>query len=179
MNKNFSKLLSLILRHKPESIKLKLDKNGWANIDELLDLLKKEKNIDLTKLDLDLIVENNDKKRFSYNEDQTKIRANQGHSINIDLELEKKTPPLELYHGTSKKNKDSIIKNGILKGNRNHVHLSSDIETAISVGKRHGEPIVFVINTRKVMGTGKYFYLSKNNVWLVDFIPPECIKLKE
>lgn len=171
MSKEISKILSYALRHKPESLGLNLDKNGWVSVEELFSRLLIVKKISLNQLELDNIVQTNDKKRFSYNEDKTKIRANQGHSIDIDLELTQKTPPEILYHGTAEKNFESILKSGINKGSRHHVHLSQDIETAKSVGSRHGKPIILKINTRLMMSLGYKFYQSNNNVWLVDFIP--------
>ncbi|UZO80658.1 RNA 2'-phosphotransferase [Aquimarina sp. ERC-38] len=173
MNKKIikgSKLISLILRHQPEKIGLTLDNEGWANVEELIRKLNKKKfNIDPD--DLKNIVENNDKKRFTFSDDFTKIRANQGHSINIDLKLEPIIPPEILFHGTAEKNITSIFKKGLLKQNRNYVHLSTDIDTAKKVGMRYGKPIVLKISALKMHQENYKFYLSKNNVWLTDFVP--------
>lgn len=173
-----SKFLSLILRHKPEEVNLKLDKNGWANINELIDKCR-SKGIELNFNQLRIIVETNNKKRFTFNEDFTKIRANQGHSIEVDVKLEEIKPPEFLYHGTSEKNLELILESGIKKMNRLHVHLSSEKITAEKVGQRHGKPIIFIINTNDMYKDGIKFYLSKNNVWLTDYIAPKYIKISD
>jgi len=120
---------------------------------------------------LEEIVRTDEKQRYSFNEDKTLIRANQGHSINVDVELEEKEPPDYLYHGTGKKYVDSISKNGIISKSRLYVHLSSDYETAINVGERHGDPRVYRIRSRDMYKDGYRFYLSKNNVWLTKEVP--------
>jgi putative RNA 2'-phosphotransferase len=172
--KKTSKFLSLILRHQPETIDLILDENGWANVDELREKCSKHK-ISFTLEDLDEVVETNDKKRFIFNEDKTKIRANQGHSIEIDLALKPQQPPEFLYHGTAQNNVESILENGIEKRNRQHVHLSQDKETATKVGMRHGKPLILTIKTGKMFEDGILFYLSENNVWLTDFVDAKYI----
>ncbi|SEW43543.1 putative RNA 2'-phosphotransferase [Chryseobacterium wanjuense] len=172
--KKISKFLSLILRHQPEIINLTLDKNGWANVDELKEKCSKN-NMDFTLEELDEVVENNDKKRFIFNEDKTKIRANQGHSIDIDLALKPQQPPEFLYHGTAQNNVDSILEKGIEKRSRQHVHLSLDKETATKVGMRHGKPVILTIRTGKMYEDGVLFYLSENKVWLTDFIESKYI----
>ena len=172
--KKISKFLSLILRHQPETIDLILDENGWANVDELREKCSKHK-ISFTLEDLDEVVETNDKKRFIFNDDKTKIRANQGHSIEIDLALKPQQPPEFLYHGTAQNNVESILENGIEKRNRQHVHLSQDKETATKVGMRHGKPIILTIKTGKMFEDGILFYLSENNVWLTDFVDAKYI----
>jgi len=168
--KKTSKFLSYVLRHHPELINLNLDENGWANVDELIIKSKRDSYQGLTFEELDEIVETNDKKRFIFNEDKTRIRANQGHSIDINLALIPQKPPEFLYHGTAQSNIDSIFEKGIEKRNRQHVHLSQDIETATKVGMRHGKPIILTINTGKMFDDGIEFYLSENNVWLTDFV---------
>lgn len=160
-----SRLLSLVLRHKPESIGLHIDSNGWAKVDELL----KKANIDMETLE-DVVATNN-KKRFAFNDDKTKIRANQGHSIKVDLELESLKPPNYLYHGTSTRFLKSIYEQGLVAGRRQQVHLSSNSETALNVGSRHGKPIILVIDTKSMFADGYKFYLSQNNVWLTDYVP--------
>ncbi len=180
MDKNtetkLSKYISLLLRHKPETIGLNLDENGWANSDEMIE--KSAKNgINFSKEDLVLIVKNCKKQRFTFNQDETKIRANQGHSIPVNLELKDLKPPDTLYHGTAEQNLESIFKNGIDKRKRNHVHLSNNIETATKVGLRHGKVIVLKINTKQMFCDGCHFYLSKNNVWLCDFIDVKYISI--
>ncbi|MFK7004374.1 RNA 2'-phosphotransferase [Flavobacterium covae] len=173
--KSISKFLSLILRHSPETINLKLDENGWADVEELI--TKSNKNRKALDFEtLQYVVENNDKKRFSFNEDLTKIRANQGHSITIDLELQPQTPPDELYHGTVAKFMDTILKEGLQKMNRQHVHLSKDKETAIKVGNRRGGAIILKINTHQMTKDGYLFYCSDNDVWLTDEVPPKYIQ---
>ncbi|QNN43395.1 RNA 2'-phosphotransferase [Pedobacter roseus] len=173
--KGISKLLSYILRHSPETIKLKLDENGWADVNELI---AKFDLYDLT-LDLELlqyVVENNDKKRFSFNEDKTKIRANQGHSISVELNLNE-TEPLEyLYHGTVEKVLSDIKTQGLQKMSRQHVHLSADKETANKVGGRRGKPVILIVNSGAMHRAGYKFYLSANNVWLTDVVPAEYIE---
>lgn len=170
--KRISKHLSLILRHKPESINISLDSNGWADVNELIDKL----NLNLN--DLKQIVANNDKKRFILSEDFSKIRANQGHSISINLNLEEEAPPLVLYHGTAVKNLDSIKSKGLIKGQRQYVHLSLDQDTALKVGQRYGKPTILKIKAYNMYTQGFKFYLSENKVWLTDHIPPEFITFK-
>lgn len=172
-----SKFLSLILRHKPYLIGLRLDENGWADVDELIEKVRATgKDLDLNTLEH--IVETNDKKRFSFNEDQTKIRANQGHSIGVDLGLKPQVPPDLLYHGTAEKNISSILNIGLHKRNRHHVHLSSNEETAMQVGKRHGKPVIFEVAAGNMFRKGFIFYLSANGVWLVDAVPAEFLELQ-
>jgi len=169
-HKKISKYLSYILRHKPQSIGLKLDANGWANIDELI---AKTTQMELSRQDIEIVVENNSKQRFAIDGD--KIRANQGHSIEVDLALEPQTPPDILYHGTATRFIDSINQNGLLPQSRQHVHLSSDKDTAIEVGKRHGKVVVLEIDCTQMATDGYSFYLSHNGVWLTDAVPKEYI----
>ena len=175
-NNSLSKFLSLVLRHKPETIDIKLDNNGYVLVTELLDKMKLSGN-ELTFDELKYVVDTNDKKRFAFNEDFSKIRASQGHTINVDLKMKNTQPPFILYHGTSITNKESIIKNGINKGKRNHVHLSIDIETATKVGSRHGKPIIFEVSAKEMYNDKNKFFLSENNVWLTDFIDSKYVKL--
>jgi len=178
MNKNsikkISKFLSLILRHKPETIGLKLDTHGWADIDELM---AKSKNIKLTRALIDEVVAQNDKQRFII--EGNKIRANQGHSIDVDLEFKAVTPPDMLYHGTATRFLESIIQTGLSKQKRQHVHLSKDIETAIMVGKRHGKVVILEVDTKRMLEDGYEFYLSVNGVWLTDVVPVKYLKEQE
>jgi putative RNA 2'-phosphotransferase len=175
MNKNnikkISKFLSLLLRHNPQTIGLKLDANGWADIDEIIE---KSKNIELNQALIDEVVAKNDKQRFVIKEN--KIRANQGHSIDVDLEFKAITPPNMLYHGTATRFLDSIMKTGLTKQKRQHVHLSKEIATAIAVGKRHGKVVLLEIETKKMFESGYKFYLSENGVWLTDVVPVEYIR---
>jgi putative RNA 2'-phosphotransferase len=172
--KSLSKFLSLILRHKPETINLCLDENGWAKVDELIKQANLH-NVPLTQDTLSRIVETNDKNRFIYSEDRQRIRANQGHSINIDLQLLEAEPPPLLFHGTAMKNIDPIKANGLLKGERHHVHLSTDSKTAKSVGGRYGKPIVIGVNAREMYLSGFKFFRSENGVWLTDHVPPQYL----
>lgn len=173
--KRMSKFMSLVLRHRPEVTGLELDKNGWAKTAELIEK-SKAKELFFTHDIIKEIVETNDKKRFSFNEDETLIRANQGHSIqNVDIEMKTVEPPHTLYHGTVGKFIESIREKGLLKGNRQHVHLSADIETAKNVGGRRGVPVILKVEAKKMHEAGHQFYRSKNGVWLTDYVPTEFI----
>jgi len=172
--KHISKFMSLVLRHKPEDIGLQLDEHGWAKVDELISKMN-TRGIPINFEIINEVVETNDKKRFAFNEDKTLIRASQGHSIEVELNLPEKVPPDTLYHGTATKYLDSILKSGLQKQNRRHVHLSATIETAKAVGSRHGKPVVLVINAKQMLVTGFKFYLSENKVWLTDVVPVEYI----
>lgn len=162
-----SKFLALILRHKPEEIGITLDEHGWANVNELIE----KSNGVFTTDTLDEIVDTDSKGRYSYNEDRTLIRANQGHSIPVDVELEKVIPPEQLYHGTATRFEDSINEKGLLPMSRLYVHLSNDYCTAVTVGERHGEPCIYVINAKKMYEDGYEFFLSKNGVYLTKEVP--------
>lgn len=173
-NKKISKFLSLILRHQPETIQLNLDENGWADVNELIAKSAKGR-MHFSFEELEEVVETNNKKRFAFNEDKTKIRASQGHSIDIDLALKASQPPDFLYHGTADSNISSILEKGIEKRNRQHVHLSADKETATKVGMRHGKPVILTIRTKEMYDNGIHFYLSANGVWLTDFVDARYI----
>ena len=173
--KTISKFMSLVLRHKPEAIGLQLDSNGWADVAELI-AKSNAKNLNITLDMLKLVVETNEKKRFAFNDDKTKIRANQGHSVVVDVELKLTTPPDVLYHGTALKNREEILSKGLNKMSRLHVHLSQDIETAKKVGGRHGKPMVLVVDAKQMHADGNKFYLSENGVWLVQYVPTRYIK---
>ncbi len=176
-HKHISKLMSLILRHKPEHIGAKLDENGWLTTEELITgINKKGMSLDLELLKT--IVEENDKQRFVLSDDNSKIRANQGHSIEVNLEMEVKTPPEFLYHGTVQKFIQNIKEQGLLKMNRQHVHLSADRETAIKVGQRRGKPIILSVRAGDLYRDGMSFYQSKNGVWLTDHVPSTFIEFK-
>jgi len=165
--------MSLVLRHRPEKIGLKLDENGWADVQELITKM----NINLQELEY--VVENNDKKRFAFNEDKTKIRANQGHSLKtVDLELKNIQPPNFLFHGTVGKFMSAIRDTGLLKMNRQHVHLSKDRETAIKVGSRRGKAIILSVRAGEMYEKGFEFYCSENGVWLTDHVPSEYIDFR-
>lgn len=167
--KKISKFISLVLRHNPEVIGISLDKNGWTDTGILIKKLSSKFDIDLNILKE--IVASDDKQRYSFSSDFTKIRANQGHSVSVDLELLPQKPPTILYHGTAQRFVQSIYQKGIQKQNRQYVHLSKDVETAQKVGSRHGEVFVFQIDTHKMLSEGYLFYLSENGVWLTDEVP--------
>lgn len=173
--KRVSKFLSLVLRHKPETIGINLDEQGWASTRTLLTKAH-YKNLSLSMEQLKEVVETNDKKRFSFSEDYSKIRANQGHSLQVDLGLLPQEPPEILYHGTAVRNLPFIMKEGIQKRNRQHVHLSPDVPTAEKVGSRHGQPVVLQIRAAEMSRAGKKFFLSENGVWLTDEVTPDYIK---
>ncbi len=172
--KTISKFLSLILRHSPETIGLSLDSNGWANVEELLSKSAAH-STSFTREELDDIVITNDKQRFIFNEDLTKIRANQGHSIEVGLDLQPQVPPELLYHGTVENVLVSIKTEGLQRMRRQHVHLSKDIETAKKVGSRRGEPIILSVSSAAMFQDGYIFYLSENGVWLTNNVPPVYI----
>jgi len=170
----YSKFISLVLRHQPQLIGLAMDESGWVNVDDLLAGIN-AKGMPIDRALLERVVAENDKKRFAFNDDGTKIRASQGHSISVDLGLQPRTPPDRLYHGTAKKNLASIQQAGLLKGSRQAVHLSTDAETALKVGGRHGQPVVLVVDSARMCADGFTFTCSENGVWLVDHVPPEYL----
>ena len=177
--KRISKFLSLVLRHRPEFINLQLDHNGWALVEDVIEK-SKTKDVDFSIEDLKEIVDTNDKKRFAFNEDFTKIRANQGHSVkNIDLELEAIEPPEFLYHGTVQKFMESILTTGLQKRSRQHVHLSEDRDTATKVGSRRGKPVILSIASGEMDQQGFKFFKSANDVWLTEHVPVEFINFKK
>jgi putative RNA 2'-phosphotransferase len=165
-----SKFLSLVLRHKPEEIGLVLDQNGWASIDELIDFANAS-GTKLSRPQIESIVANSDKQRFAISPDGMKIRANQGHSVDIALGLAPQTPPEQLYHGTATRFLDSIRASGLHSASRQHVHLSSDLATAEKVGSRHGKPVVLTVESGRMARDGHLFYVSENGVWLTDAVP--------
>ncbi|MEM1278619.1 MAG: RNA 2'-phosphotransferase [Cyanobacteria bacterium P01_H01_bin.152] len=171
-----SKFLSLILRHKPQVIGLQLDVNGWANVEELIDLVNQH-GIAISYDLLDAMVKKNDKQRFTFNADCTKVRANQGHSLAVDLELVAKPPPSILFHGTATRFLSSIREKGLLPGSRQHVHLAAEEVDAIRVGQRHGHPVVLVIQAEAMCQAGHQFYRAKNGVWLAELVLPQYIQI--
>lgn len=170
-----SKYLSKHLRHKPDHIGIKLAPGGWVAVDELLAACAKHQ-FPITLQQLQTVVANNDKNRFSFDSTGTLIRANQGHSVVLDLQLEPVIPPDVLYHGTGQKSVESIMQTGLVKMSRHHVHLSQDIATARTVGARHGIPVVFAVDAVAMHQIGHIFYCSDNGVWLVDRVPPEYLQ---
>ncbi len=175
--KETSKFISLILRHKPEAIGITLDEHGWANVDELIAGIAKTQPIDMAMLEQ--IVAEDEKQRYSFNEDKTLIRANQGHSIPVDVELEEKEPPEILYHGTGAKYVSSIDEQGLMPKSRLYVHLSSDEDTAKKVGQRHGKPVIYVVKSGKMFCDGYKFYKSVNGVWLTKEVPLSYLEKQE
>lgn len=172
--KDTSKYISLILRHKPETIGITLDEHGWANVSELVDGISKTQDFNMEMLEE--IVMTDEKQRYSFNDDKTLIRANQGHSIPVDVELEKAKPPKYLYHGTGEKYRESIDNQGLIPKSRLYVHLSPDIETAVKVGSRHGKPVVYRVWSGSMLEAGFDFYKSMNGVWLTSKVPTQYIK---
>lgn len=169
-----SKFLSLILRHDPGAAGITLDPGGWAAVPELLEGMAKA-GTKIGMLDLVEIVEADEKKRYTLSEDGSRIRANQGHSVPVDLGLVDQTPPDVLYHGTSIGAAEIIANDGIRKMSRNHVHLSSDISTAKIVGGRRGLYAILTVNAKQMHADGHKFYISENGVWLTDFVPPKYL----
>jgi putative RNA 2'-phosphotransferase len=163
------KYIALILRHKPQTIGITLDEHGWANVDELIAGVSRTHPIDMAILEQ--IVDEDEKQRYSFNEDKTLIRANQGHSIPVDVELEEKEPPEKLFHGTGEKYVDSIDKEGLIPKSRLYVHLSSNEETAYKVGQRHGKPVIYKVKSGEMHRDGYKFYCSVNGVWLTKTVP--------
>ena len=173
--KKTSIFISLILRHKPETIGISLDEHGWADVDELIKGINKTDDYHIDMGILEEIVRTDNKQRYSFNEDKTKIRANQGHSVNVDVELKEAEPPEQLFHGTGEKYVASIKKEGLIPKSRLYVHLSKDKETAEKVGARHGKPHIFFVHSGKMFRAGYKFYLSENGVWLTKSVPPEFL----
>lgn len=171
-----SKFLAMVLRHAPELIELKLDENGWADIRELVSKANSY-GMSLKKSDIEIIVAENDKKRFTISDNGDKIRAAQGHSIDIEVAYDKTKPPDFLFHGTATKSLDNIMRDGLKSMDRNHVHLSVDVETAFNVGSRHGKPIILKIDAETAYHDGVNFYLSDNGVWLTEFIDVKYITI--
>ena len=169
-----SKFISLILRHKPEMIGISLDEHGWASVSELIEGISKKQYIDMAMLEK--IVATDSKQRYSFNEDKTLIRANQGHSIPVDVELPVKKPPVILYHGTGEKYVTSIDEQGLIPKSRLYVHLSGDESTAKVVGSRHGKPVIYEIRASQMYNDGYVFYQSVNGVWLTKSVPVKYMK---
>lgn len=174
--KKLSKFMSLLLRHRPQVAGLTLDENGWVGVDDLLTGINDQNNWNgVTREDLEEVVETNNKKRFEFDTDGTHIRARQGHSVTVDLELRKVKPPVLLFHGTVAKYANSICRQGLRKMKRHHVHLSQDQATATDVGGRRGKPLVLTIRAVEMHDAGHDFFLSSNGVWLTEHVPPTFI----
>lgn len=166
-----SKFLSYILRHKPDAIDLKLDAQGWASIKCIIE----KSDIEITEAAIREVVASSDKKRFIISDDGLCIRANQGHSIDIDLGLKPKEPPEILYHGTANRFLDEIKIHGLQPKNRQYVHLSDNLETAMKVGQRHGKAVVLSIPARSMHKSGHLFFQAENGVWLIKAVPAQFI----
>ena len=167
--------MSLILRHNPQKIGMTLDESGWADTKLLIEGMRRNGHR-VTLENLKEIVATNEKQRFKFSDDYSQIRANQGHSIDVDVEMKEITPPDTLYHGTATRFLEAIKTEGLISKSRLHVHLSGDKETAVNVGARHGKPVVLAINAAKMQKDGFVFRLSENGVWLTDSVPPEYIR---
>lgn len=172
-----SKFLSLVLRHKPGTIGLVLDEAGWATITELVDKSRLA-GVVLSEVLIRHVVAASDKQRFAISVDGTRIRANQGHSIPVDMSGQEAVPPDILYHGTARRNLTAILHQGIKRGNRYYAHLSSDEETARCVGQRHGYPVVLVVKAGDMHRDGFQFFLSANGVWLTEYVPRKYLKVQ-
>lgn len=176
-NDKLSVFISLVLRHKPEAAGISLDEHGWAVVEELIvGINETGKNIDLHILEL--IVASDEKQRYSFSEDKTLIRANQGHSIAVDVELKETEPPSKLYHGTADRYLGAIKAEGLKPRNRLYVHLSQDYDTAVKVGKRHGSPVVLKIDAKRMSAAGEKFYLSENGVWLTKAVVAKYLEFE-
>jgi putative RNA 2'-phosphotransferase len=173
-----SKFLSLILRHEPERIGLQLDPNGWVDVEVLLAACRQHgKPIELAELEE--VVATNEKKRFAFSDDARRIRASQGHSVEVSLGYDPQTPPPQLFHGTATRFLPAIRIEGLRKGGRHHVHLSADLETARKVGQRHGRPAILLVKAGLMDSRGYPFFLSTNGVWLTDHVPVEFLEFSD
>jgi putative RNA 2'-phosphotransferase len=173
--KSISKFLSFVLRHEPQSIGLSLDEAGWASVDELLDKANaKGKRLDRSLLQH--VIDTNDKQRFALSDDGTRIRANQGHSIEVTLGLPAMTPPDVLYHGTATRFLDSILATGLDRRNRHHVHLTESLATAKAVGQRYGKLVLLAVDAQRMSADGHVFHQSDNGVWLTDAVPTRYLR---
>lgn len=175
-NKNLSKRLSYVLRHNPSSIDIELDRAGWLDLDVLVDKLRTVGGLTVTAEEISHVVETNDKKRFQLVDGR--IRAAQGHSVDVDLGLEPVVPPDVLWHGTVAKFLDSIMANGLRPGSRTHVHLSADIATARNVGSRRGRPVLLRIDAAALHRDGEPFFQSANGVWLTEHVPASALSME-
>ena len=169
-----SKLISLVLRHHPEKLGLTLDDHGWADTKALIRAINAIQPFDMEQLEI--IVQTDNKQRYSFSPDKARIRANQGHSISVDLELMPRTPPVVLWHGTGDRFVSAIMREGLKPMGWQYVHLSADPDTAMKVGRRHGRPVLFTVDTTRMAGDGLLFYRSENGVWLTDSVPPQYLK---
>jgi len=173
-----SKFLSLVLRHRPETIGITLGAAGWVQVDALLAGCRTAGQ-DISFEQLDEVVATNDKKRFEFSADGKMIRASQGHSVDVDLGYSPAEPPEVLYHGTARRNIKAIRAGGLVKGRRHHVHLSPNKGTAVNVGQRYGKPVVLEVRAAAMVAAGMAFFVSTNGVWLTDHVPPKYLVFPE
>lgn len=173
-----SRFLSLVLRHKPEAIGLILDTEGWVELDNLVSLANAH-GTPITRNIILEIVAACEKKRFALSDDGKRIRANQGHSVSVNLNLEPIEPPPSLFHGTTARFAESIRLHGLVSGSRQHVHLSLTENTAVEVGSRHGKPLVLVVQALDMHQDGFTFFLSDNDVWLTTKVPPRYLRFPD
>lgn len=179
MNKEkVSKFLSYVLRHRPDSIDLPLDEEGWADISVLIEQAGRN-GMELSHAIISKVVATNDKQRFALSEDGRRVRANQGHSITVDLALQERQPPEILFHGTATRFLESIKREGLMPRSRHAVHLSDNLDTAIAVGKRHGSPVVFEILSGEMFAVGIKFQRAENGVWLTEHVPAQYLRVKQ
>ena len=174
-----SRFLSFVLRHKPEVIDVVLDKNGWTDVDLLIKAVNRSERYFINREILEEIVATDDKQRYAFSCDKKLIRASQGHSIEIDLELQPATPPEFLYHGTALKSIIQIQREGLKPQKRQYVHLSIDVKTAINVASRHGQPVVLTVFAQQMYEAGQPFYLSENNIWLTTHVEPKFLRIAQ
>jgi putative RNA 2'-phosphotransferase len=176
--KKISRQLSYVLRHRPESVGLSLGEGGWIRVDDLLAALASNGTA-VSQPVLEQVVAENDKQRFEFSKGGLRIRARQGHSAEVDLGYEPATPPDVLFHGTATRNLDSILEQGLMKARRHHVHMSTNKETMIAVAKRHGKPVLLSIDAKGMLAGGYEFFVTGNDVWLTDHVPPAYVSIVE
>ena len=174
--KKISKSMSYVLRHRPDSVGLELQKGGWVEVMDLLDAFARSGQ-PLARDVLEQVVAESDKQRFELSEDRSRIRARQGHSAEVDLGYLPSVPPDRLYHGTATRNLESIFQQGLLKGDRHHVHMSTSIETMVQVAMRHGKPVVLAVDAARMHAEGFEFFVTGNQVWLTEHVPPQYLSV--
>ena len=174
--KRISKMLSLVLRHQPQSIGIRLDNSGWVEVDVLLVAMQRHRNgKGVDREALEQVVTTNDKQRFEFSNDGTRIRARQGHSVEVELGYAPAEPPEFLFHGTPESVVPAIQKSGLKKMARHHVHLHVDGKTSREVGARRGKPVLLIVRSQQMHQAGHLFYVTSNDVWLTDEVPPQFI----
>jgi putative RNA 2'-phosphotransferase len=173
--KKISKNLSYVLRHRPDTVGLELGENGWVDVEVLLAAFAQHGKAISRDL-LQTVVRDSDKQRYEFSDDGARIRARQGHSVEVDLGYEPATPPDVLYHGTAARNLESIFEQGLLKGSRHHVHMSTNKETMLQVAQRHGKPVLLAIDAAQMFADSHEFFVTGNQVWLTEHVPPKYIR---